>query len=153
MGHIVIRWLPYGLVFMSAKGPYSLISDRCGSSRENRVNQSGSVRLSAEEVRGPPQRNLLIITTNQGVVGSSPAGRAIFQKTWQRKPSPPSCRGTNVGPFIPAVACRSCGSKPGPPRVGAERASLHAQARLIFRGERRVAPFGFRSDSEVSWPA
>jgi hypothetical protein len=26
------------------------------SSRENRVNQSGSVALSAEEVRGPPQR-------------------------------------------------------------------------------------------------
>jgi len=24
--------------------------------RENRVNQSGSVALSAEEVRGPPQR-------------------------------------------------------------------------------------------------
>ena len=29
--------------------------------RENRVNQSGSVALSAEEVRGPPQRNSLII--------------------------------------------------------------------------------------------
>jgi hypothetical protein len=28
--------------------------------RENRVNQSGSVALSAEEVRGPPQRNTLI---------------------------------------------------------------------------------------------
>ena len=53
--------------------------------RENRVNQSGSVALSTEATRGPPWRNLLIImalliqknpTTNQGVVGSSPAGRA-----------------------------------------------------------------------------
>ena len=42
---------------------------RCGSVcrlryrlRENPVNQSGSVALSAEEVRGPPQRNLLIIS-------------------------------------------------------------------------------------------
>jgi hypothetical protein len=31
------------------------------SLRENRVNQSGSVALSAEGVRGPPSRNLLII--------------------------------------------------------------------------------------------
>jgi hypothetical protein len=30
------------------------------SPRENPVNQSGSVALSAEEVRGPPQRNTLI---------------------------------------------------------------------------------------------
>ena len=29
--------------------------------RENRVNQSGSVALSTEAVRGPPWRNLLII--------------------------------------------------------------------------------------------
>src|SRR5439155_15042756 len=54
--------------------------------RENRVNQSGSVALSTEAMRGPPWRNLLIImalstqTTNQGVVGSNPAGRAIFQR-------------------------------------------------------------------------
>jgi len=49
------------------------------------VNQSGSVRLSAEEVRGPPQAQVVdnkgIVdpkarATNQGVVGSNPAGRA-----------------------------------------------------------------------------
>jgi hypothetical protein len=56
--------------------------------RENPVNQSGSVALSAEEVRGPPQAQVIdkniifdpkLQATNQGVVGSSPAGRAIIQ--------------------------------------------------------------------------
>jgi len=47
--------------------------------RENRVNQSGSVALSTEAMRGPPWRNLLIImalftqkSTNQVVVGLNP---------------------------------------------------------------------------------
>jgi hypothetical protein len=57
--------------------------------------------------------------TNQGVVGSSPAGRANFHGTWQRKPSPPSCCGTVVGPLIHRSAetqqnSRTC-AKPGPP--------------------------------------
>ncbi len=44
--------------------------------RENRVNQSGSVALSTEAMRGPPWRNLLIIMallTQQS--GYEPAGR------------------------------------------------------------------------------
>jgi hypothetical protein len=55
---------------------------------EIRVNQSGSVALSAEEVRGPPQAQVmdnndtfdLKIATNQGFVGSNPAGRATIQR-------------------------------------------------------------------------
>jgi hypothetical protein len=55
------------------------------ASRENPVNQSGSVALSTEAMRGPPWRNLLIIiafATQEsghepgGSLGSSPAGRA-----------------------------------------------------------------------------
>jgi hypothetical protein len=53
--------------------------------RENRVNQSGSVALSTEAMRGPPLAQLIdkngvsdpkVRATNQGVVGSNPAGRA-----------------------------------------------------------------------------
>ena len=48
------------------------------SARENRVNQSGSVALSAEEVRGPPQRNRLIIMAYlAGLPGYEPGGRGF----------------------------------------------------------------------------
>ena len=63
---------------------------------ENRVNRFGSVALGAEDVRAPPYAQAYddkdvstrprSIATNQGVVGSNPAGRANFQRhgpdTW-----------------------------------------------------------------------
>ena len=56
----------------------SRISETSGSSRENRVNQSGSVALSAEGVRGPPQRKGLIIMAllTQGA-SYEPGGRGF----------------------------------------------------------------------------
>jgi len=56
----------------------SRISETSGLSRENRVIQSGSVALSAEEVRGPPQRKWLIIVALLTQAASyEPGGRGF----------------------------------------------------------------------------
>jgi hypothetical protein len=76
------------------------------SSRENPVNQSGSVALSTEAMRGPPWRNSLIIMAlltrdyEPGGRGFKSCRARQISMTWQRKPSPPICCGTVVGPLI-----------------------------------------------------
>src|SRR5436305_11851114 len=83
------------------------LSSPLEGSRENRVNQSGSVALSTEAMRGPPWRNLLIIMALFTQKSYEPGGRGFescrarhFSMTWRRKPSPHSCCGTLVEPLI-----------------------------------------------------
>ena len=94
--------------------------------RENRVNQSGSVALSTEAMRGPPWRNSLIIMAlltrdyEPGGRGFKSCRARQNSRTWQRKPSPPSCCGTVVGPLIhwsawPRLNSSTWPAKPGPP--------------------------------------
>src|SRR5439155_15282551 len=84
--------------------------------RENRVNQSGSVALSTEAMRGPPWRNLLIITTlltqlrTRGswvrILPGAPNNQGLTSVKCARLCA---CR-TSDGPFIhrlPAFATRS----------------------------------------------
>jgi hypothetical protein len=128
--------------------------------RENPVNQSGSVALSAEEVRGPPQtqvidKNIIFDPTKQGVVGSSPAGRAKMQGLGNQN----QVLLFAVGPLwdLLSTAPQQCDRLQA---LSAQNqvlrstawncASFHAQVRLL--GERPVTPFACRSDSEASWP-
>jgi hypothetical protein len=85
------------------------------SARENRVNQSGSVALSTEAMRGSPLAQLIdkkgiydskVRATNQGVVGSNPAGRATFQRLRTAKPDPRPACATFARPFIHSLGSR-----------------------------------------------
>src|SRR5216684_2177782 len=88
------------------------------SLRENRVNQSGSVALSTEAMRGPPWRNLLIIMalfTQKS--GYEPGGRGFESYRTQhiangrnvaRDPVPSA--GLKLGLLVRVSLHDSCGS-------------------------------------------
>ena len=130
------------------------------SPRENRVNQSGSVALSTEAMRGPPWRNSLIIMAlfprdyEPGGRGFKSCRARQFSKAWNSKPSPPSCCGTSYPQVLADttqfkdLAGKTRSSCPAVGLCGTSRG--HVRAGRWRRVTAFVCHFGREADSPAS---
>ena len=89
-------------------------------------------------------------------MGSSPAGRAIFQKAWNAKPNALNCCGTLVEPLIhsslrPRDNSRVWRAEPSPPPLLWDFVGPQSpDPRVRYR---RVTPYAYRSGRAADSPA